>query len=300
MSTVDLGQYAQWYNFATSEQMMELTGMDPYDEDVKEILASYGLNYVGWAVAKDEYSDILMDDDLEYCLVAQDPETQKIDLYEWVGERLYPAIDDIMSIDFDEYDDEDMIYECADMRAMLKEAFSLQEALINPEDVEDMDDMDLEEFLQDNLNDAEQEVLEKLGLYLEPNGYGSMGTFVIYDNDNNELAEIPFEDYTDNELNIAYECDTIKQYQKKYESWVKKVTKRSKSKNKAPLVESTLSNIKQSQAVWNWYKNHYEPYQIQDFIDFISDELDVPPDKFAKIIIDGLSDYEKARILEFD
>ena len=230
MSTVDLGQYAQWYNFATSEQMMELTGMDPYDEDVQSVLASYGLSYVGWAVAKDEYFDTFMDNGLEYCLVAQDPETQEIDLYEWVGERLYPAIDDIMSIDFDGYGDEDMIYECADMKGMLKEAFSLQEALINPEDVEYMDDMELEEFLQDRLNDAEQEVLEKLGLYLEPNGSGRMGTFIIYDNNSNELAEISFEDYTDNELNIAYECNTIKQYQKKYTSWLKKLLPKKKKK----------------------------------------------------------------------
>lgn len=109
--TVNLGQYAQWYNLATPNQMMQLTGMDPYDEDVQSVLDSYGLKYVGWAVAKDEYFHILGDYGLEYCLVAQHPETQEIDLYEWVGERLYPAIHDIMLIDFDNYKEDDDLYE---------------------------------------------------------------------------------------------------------------------------------------------------------------------------------------------
>ena len=359
MSTVNLGQYAQWYNFATSEQMMELTGMDPYDEDVQDVLNSYGLNYVGWAVAKDEYFDTLMDNGLEYCLVAQDPETENIDLYEWVGERLYPAIDDIQMVDFDDYED-DNLYESMSVKSALKEA--LNEALIDYDEVEFMDDMELEEFLQDNLNDAEQEVLSELGMLLEPSGSGAVGSFFLMDEETGqELAEIDFQDYNDKELELSTECDDINQYKEKYKAWVKKVTRRTKESinesisineaqyrmkfdvevpdteearndveefaygveweientksademvlidsdvshinNDESLNESTLGDIQQKVAVWDWYKDHYEDYQIQDFIEFIQDEVDVPPDKFAKIIIAGLSPIERARILEFE
>ena len=97
---------------------------------------------------------------------------------------------------------------------------ALHEALIDYDEVEFMDDIELEGFLQDRLNDAEQEVLEKLGLYLEPNGSGSMGTFIIYDNDSNELAEIDFQEYNDKELELATECDNINQYKERYRAWV--------------------------------------------------------------------------------
>ena len=89
--------------------------------------------------------------------------------------------------------------------------------LIDIEDVEYMDDMELEEFLQDNFNDVEAEVFDELGLYLEPNGYGETGEFIIYDNDTyDELANIDFQEFQDMELNIASECDTIEQYREKF------------------------------------------------------------------------------------
>ena len=99
----------------------------------------------------------------------------------------------------------------------------LDEALIDYDEVEFLDDQEFEDFLWDRLNDAEYEVMSELGLYLEPSGQGRTGAFFIRDEETGqELAVIDFQDYNDIEYDLATECDDINQYKEKYKAWAER------------------------------------------------------------------------------
>ena len=118
MKNIDIGEYAQWYRISEPGEID-----DSFGEDVQEVLDSYGLEYLGWAVAKDEYFDTFMDNNLEYCIIAQEPDTHNIGIYQWVGDRLYDPKDEIEMLDIEDED----IYESISMYEALQEAFNIEE-----------------------------------------------------------------------------------------------------------------------------------------------------------------------------
>ena len=124
MKNIDIGEYAQWYRISEPGEIDDDSG-----EDVQEVLNSYGLKYLGWAVAKDEYFDTFMDNGLEYCIIAQDTDTHNIGIYQWVGDRLYDPKDEIEMMNIEDED----IYESISMHEALQEAFDMEEVRSNNE-----------------------------------------------------------------------------------------------------------------------------------------------------------------------
>ena len=81
---LDLGEFGKYYDLYDRDAYGDI-------EDVLEVVeGNYGMEFVGWVEAKDEYYDRLMDDGNDIALAVKEPDSDNIQIVQWINDRLYP------------------------------------------------------------------------------------------------------------------------------------------------------------------------------------------------------------------
>lgn len=89
-------------------------------------------------------------------------------------------------------------------------------------------DEDFEDFWSDYLGPIENEVNQKLEIFPEPSTQGGVGSVFIYDESGQDRwdsfeCDVDFQEWCDQEIEMALSSKTAAEYKKKYEAYVRKI-----------------------------------------------------------------------------
>ena len=93
---INLGSMSKYYKVAGPN---DIEWDEGEDNDVKFTLqGDYGVEFLGWAVAKSRYYDRLADDGLEYAAIGRSEDTGEIGLYLVVNNTVYDMEEEVRNV----------------------------------------------------------------------------------------------------------------------------------------------------------------------------------------------------------